>query len=235
MGTSQSSRSRGGKRCLSPSKTLLPLGNNRRPKPRVPLVNGIIVAHAAVAAGTNRNKVVKRRLATLALGNVVTTFIVKHTDFVATPSDTALGFKHVAHVGNPHLFCQSLGDLLLAVRLPRKITEVGIHASITGDTLYTGSPETGSAFHRDFQARLPKGSCDWYIVRNASPPLQSYASPGECPEIPGGSAPETTSKQTQGRRFQSAGTESESLLTQHEKTNRFLSRVENKQHGGQSS
>ena len=57
----------------------------------------------------------------------MSTFIVKCTDLVATPSDTALAFKSVAHVRNPDLFGESLGDLLLAIGLAWEITKLGIH------------------------------------------------------------------------------------------------------------
>jgi hypothetical protein len=95
-----------------------------RPKPRVPFVNGIVVAHTAVAACANWNKVVKRRLATLAFWDVVSTFVVKYTDLVATPSDTTFAFKDVSHVGNPYLFGEGFGDLLFAIWFSGEIAKL---------------------------------------------------------------------------------------------------------------
>jgi len=96
----------------------------RRTKARVPLVNGIVVAHTAIAACANWNKVVKRGLATLAFWDVVSTFVVKHTDLVATPSDTTFAFKDVSHVGNPYLFGEGFGDLLFAIRFSGEIAKL---------------------------------------------------------------------------------------------------------------
>jgi len=127
----------------------------------------------------------------------MTTLVIKRINFVATPPDPTLALKDVSHVGNPDLFRESLWDLLLAIGFARKIAKLWVHWSITGHTLYTGLPETGSAFHQGFPARPPKGSYDWYTVHNGSPPLQPYASPAVYPEIPDGSAHERTSRQTQ--------------------------------------
>jgi hypothetical protein len=90
---------------LSPSyETVPPLGT-RSLELCCPLVNRISVAHAAVAAGANRNKVVKSRLAALALGDVVSALVVEHGDAVTTPRDFALSLKAMPERSDPDLLC----------------------------------------------------------------------------------------------------------------------------------
>ncbi len=50
-----------------------------------PFVDRVTVTHAAIAAGAYGNKVVKSRLATLALWYIMATFVVEDSDPVRTP------------------------------------------------------------------------------------------------------------------------------------------------------
>lgn len=101
-----------------------PPGPPRRPELCYPFVNCIRIAHAAIAARTNRNKVVQSRLATLALRNVVSAFIVEHRDAVLAPGHTTLSLKGVSHPRNPDLLGEGFGNLLLAIRFTRKVSKL---------------------------------------------------------------------------------------------------------------
>ena len=87
------------------------------PELRRPLVNRILIAHTAVAPRTNRNKVVQRRLATLAFRDIVSALIVKDVDLIPTPRDTASAFKLSPHPREPDLLSQGLGNLLLFIHV----------------------------------------------------------------------------------------------------------------------
>lgn len=110
-------------RCSSPSKPRHP-GPGRRPVLRDPFINCIRITHAAVTPRANGNQVVKSRLATLTLRDVVSTFIVKHRNLVLAPGDVTLGVKAMSHAGNPDLLGQGFGNLLLFVRLARKVPKL---------------------------------------------------------------------------------------------------------------
>lgn len=69
----------------------------RRLELQSPLVDGILVPHTAIAAGADGKEVIQRGLATLALGDVVTTLIVKDGNAVATPGDSTPSFKATPH------------------------------------------------------------------------------------------------------------------------------------------
>jgi hypothetical protein len=70
----------------------------------VPLVNGVLVAHAHIATRTDGHQVFKVGGTTLAFCDIVTTLEIKHGNVVLTPTDPALAFKHTPHVPEPHLF-----------------------------------------------------------------------------------------------------------------------------------
>jgi hypothetical protein len=110
----------------------------------VPFVDGITVARTAVASGTNRDKVVKSRLATLALWYIMTTLIVEHSDAVLTPRHPTPSFELTTHAGKPHLLGECFRYLLFAIRrIWREITK--LHFLFTGCTLYTDSLERETA------------------------------------------------------------------------------------------
>ncbi len=110
----------------------------------VPFVDGITVTHTAVAAGADGNKVVKSRLATLALWYIMTTLVVKDSDTVRTPRDAASAIEPIPHTGDPDLFSESFGYLLFPIWTFRgEITK--LHFSFTGRMLYTGLPGRVSA------------------------------------------------------------------------------------------
>lgn len=111
------------------------------PKLGRPFINCIAISHAAIAACTNGDKVVKSRLTTLALRNVMTAFIVEHINPIGTPGNTAFAFEAIAHCSDPNLLCQCFGDLLLLVRLCWKITELHFHDP--DFPLYTRLPTAG--------------------------------------------------------------------------------------------
>ena len=96
----------------------------RRPVLRNPLINCIRVAHAAVTPRTDGDKVVNRRLATLALRNVVPAFVVKDRNLVPTPGHATLAAERMSHPRNPDLFGKRFGDLLLLVRFAGEIAEL---------------------------------------------------------------------------------------------------------------
>jgi hypothetical protein len=81
-----------------------------------PLLAIASCGNAAIAASTNGNKVVKRRLAALALGNVVTTLVVEDRNPVLTPRNRTFAIESMSHTGNPHLLGQGFGNLLLLIR-----------------------------------------------------------------------------------------------------------------------
>ncbi len=107
-----------------------------------PFINCITISHAAIAARANRNKVVKSRLATLALWDIMTTFVIKHTNPIGTPGNAALSFEPIPHCSDPDLLCKCFGNLLLLIWLCWKITELHFHDS--GYTLYTCLPTASS-------------------------------------------------------------------------------------------
>ena len=88
-----------------------------------PFVDCIFVAHTAVTPRTNRDKVVKRRLATPAFGNVVTALIVEYGNSVAAPRDTALSLKAMPHPRNPNLLGEGFRNFLLSIGFAWKIAE----------------------------------------------------------------------------------------------------------------
>ena len=100
-----------------------------------PFIDRVAVAHTPIAARANWDKVVKSRLATLALGNVMAAFVVEHRDAIRTPRDAALALEPVAEDSDPDLLGESLGDLLLFIRrFGRKVAE--LHSPVTGCRLY---------------------------------------------------------------------------------------------------
>lgn len=101
-----------------------PPGPPRRPELCYPFVNCIRITHAAIAARTNRNKVVQSRLATFAFGNIMPTFVVERTDLVLTPMNPTLAFKPMSHMGNPNLLRQGFGDLLFLIRFSGIVAEL---------------------------------------------------------------------------------------------------------------
>lgn len=54
-------------------------------------------------------------------------FVIKRTDFVATPANSAFAFKDMAHVRNPHLFRKGFGNLLFAIGLSGQIAKLCVH------------------------------------------------------------------------------------------------------------
>lgn len=50
--------------------------------------------------------------------------VVKRTDFVLAPPHTALALKPVSHVGDPNLFGEGFGDLLLLIHVSWEIPEL---------------------------------------------------------------------------------------------------------------
>lgn len=104
---------------LSPPRETVPPSRTNSRKLPVPFVNRVLVPHASVASCADGHQIVQRRLAALALRNVVTRLVIKHRNSVPAPRHSALSFKPMAHRRNPHLFGQCLGDLLFPIRFAR--------------------------------------------------------------------------------------------------------------------
>ncbi len=105
-------------------KTLGKPRRRRRTILRDPLVNRIRIAHAAIAARANGNQVVKSRLATLTLRNVVSAFIIEHRNLILTPGDGTLGVKAMSHSRNPDLLGKGFGNLLFLIRFAWKLAKL---------------------------------------------------------------------------------------------------------------
>lgn len=195
-------------------------------KPPSPFVNCIGIAHAAIAASTDWNKVVKSRLASLTFGDIVPTLVIKDRDFVFAPGHSAFVLKHVPHVRNPDLFGKCFGNLLFAIGFSWQIAK--LHFLLTECMLYTGLPETEMPFPRSVPSGQEQDSYGWSPGNSANLRMQSSFSPAtyrgirarSVREMPRGQLPLSTARQQER--------ESVSLLNGHEKTNRFLSRKENK-------
>jgi hypothetical protein len=101
-----------------------------------PFINCIHISHTPVTPGTNRDQVVKRRLAALALWHIVAALIIKDIDAVRTPGDTTLGFKSMPHCRDPYLLRQGLGNLLFLVDFAGEISK--LHSLVRPRGLYIG-------------------------------------------------------------------------------------------------
>jgi hypothetical protein len=74
-------------------------------------VDGVLVAHRAIALGTDGPQVIHVRGATLGLGHVVAHLKIKGRHHVFTPRDEALVFKEpIATKSKPDLLSQSSGN-----------------------------------------------------------------------------------------------------------------------------
>ncbi len=98
--------------------------SDRRAKPRIPFIDCEPISHTPIASRTDRNKVVKSRLAALAFRNIVSTFVTEDVDLVLAPPDLAFALKGMPHSGNPHLLGEGFRDLLFAIRLSRIRTKL---------------------------------------------------------------------------------------------------------------
>lgn len=76
----------------------------RRCELGIPLVDCILISHAQVTSRANRNKVLYRHIAALALWGIVTALIVKHVHPIRTPNNFTLCIKLTANLQQPHLF-----------------------------------------------------------------------------------------------------------------------------------
>jgi len=95
-----------------------------RTKSRIPFIDCKPISHTPIASRTDRNKVVKSRLAALAFRNIVSTLVTEHVDLVLAPPDLAFALKRMSHSGNPHLFGEGFGNFLFTIRLSRIRTKL---------------------------------------------------------------------------------------------------------------
>jgi hypothetical protein len=146
---------------------------------------------------------------------------IKDAHTILTPDDFTLPIECMAYVGNPDLFTKRFRNFHLFVK---DIRNSRLHCLLTGCMLYTGSPETESACQQAVRQNTPQGSCGWYTARSESSLRQPCVPPASYLKTRAGTAHEWYIKQTQERPCRVTAMRWDSLLSTHEKTNRFQSK-----------
>ena len=85
--------------------------------PRIPFLEGILIAHGRIASGTDRNQIVDTGLSATTLGDVMTHVEIKGSYLVLTPRCLAGCSELGTVMGDPYLLAQCLGDLCLHYRV----------------------------------------------------------------------------------------------------------------------